>query len=135
MKRGLLLLCLPLMIIGAAPRAEAKRPTFRVDSLQVDLPSKFNNAGNRNRVSTSIRTRLLEMRRCFVAVVKENPQYDGFLWLAVTFDKQGKVRQKTITTTVENGVAMKCMEWMVDFWKLPRGVVGKANAQVRIYAK
>lgn len=135
MKQSLLMLCSALMIFSAAPTGEAKSPSFRVDSLQVELPSKHNTEGNRSRVSSSIRGRLMEMRRCFVAVVKENPEYDGFLWLAVTFDRQGKVRKKTLTTTVESNVAMKCMEWMVDFWKLPRGVVGTANAQVRIFAK
>jgi hypothetical protein len=135
MKQGVLILGLLLWIVAPSPLAEAKQPQFRVDTLQVELPGKYNSPHNRTRLSSSIKGRLIEMKRCFVAVVKENPRYDGFLWLAVSFDKQGKVRNKTLTTTVENPVAMRCMEWMVDFWKLPRGAVGKANAQVRIFAK
>ena len=71
MKRGLLILSLFVLI--AAPAAEAKRPEFRVDSLQVELPGKYDSPYNRGRLSTSIKGRLLEMKRCFVAVVKENP--------------------------------------------------------------
>lgn len=134
MKLGLMMSCLALLLVALAPRAEAKRPMFRVDTLSVDLSSK-NTAYNRSRFTSTIRGSLLKMKRCFVDVVRKNPTYDGFLWLAVSFDREGKVRQKTLTTTVKNVVAMKCMEWMVDFWKLPRGAMGKANAQVRIYAK
>lgn len=135
MKHGVLFLGLLLWVVAPAAVAQAKQPQFRVDSLQLELPGKYNSPHNRSRLSFSIKGKLLEMKRCFVAVVKENPRYDGFLWLAVSFDKAGKVRYKTLTTTVQNPVAMKCMEWMVDFWNLPRGAVGKANAQVRIFAK
>jgi len=135
MKLGLAISCLALLLTSAAPRVEAKRPVFRVDTLNVNLNNRYNTSYNRSRLGSSIRGKLLKMKRCFVDVVRKNPTYDGFLWLAVSFDKTGKVRGKTLTTTVKNPVAMKCMEWMVDFWKLPRGAVGKANAQVRIYAR
>ena len=54
--------------------------------------------------------------------------------VAVTFSKRGKVTEKTITTTVKNNVAAKCMEIMIEAWRLPRGGVGKAKAQVHIVA-
>lgn len=135
MKHGLLIACLLAMSTTVATTAEAKKPQFRVDSLNVELSGRYNSAYNRGRLSSSIKGSLLKMKRCFVAVVKDNPTYDGFLWLSVSFDRTGKVRNKSLTTTVKNPVAMKCMEWMVDFWKLPRVAGGKANAQVRIFAK
>lgn len=135
MKPGLLSFVLALGVTVPTSVAVAKKPQFRVDSLQVELPGKFNSNYHRGRFSSSIKSKLLEMKRCFVDVVRKNPDYDGFLWLAVSFDKHGKVRNKNLTTTVKNPVAMKCMEWMVDFWNLPRGSVGKANAQVRIFAR
>ena len=119
--------CLPALAEG-----RTKKPVFKVDSLKVNLRNKYDTASNRGRISRSVRVKLVKMKRCFVAVVRDNPKYDGFLWLSATFDRDGKVTQKSITTTVKNAVAMKCMEWMVNFWKLPRGVVGRVNAQVRI---
>ena len=115
--------------------ARAKCPVFKVDSLKIDLRTRYNSSYNRARIKRSVRQKLLKMKRCFVSVVRTNPKYDGFLWVATTFDKRGKVTEKTITTTVKNAVAKQCIEWMINFWKLPRGMVGRANAQVHIYAQ
>lgn len=117
-----------------AARAEARtpHPIFKVDSLHVSLHPRYRSSYRSAVLKRSIRARLLKMKRCFIAVVKKHPHYNGFMWLAVTFNRRGKVTQKTITTTVKNPIAAKCMEWMVKFWHLPRGAVGKANAQVHI---
>jgi hypothetical protein len=135
MKLTALLAGLTILLSPTVGMTRTKRARFRIDSLKIKLKPKYRSAYRRARYKRSIRYKIRKMKRCFKAVVKKNPEYDGFLWLAVTFNKRGKVTRKTLTTTVKNAVAMKCMEWMVDFWKLPRGAVGKANAQVRIYAR
>ncbi len=135
MKLMALLTGLAIFLTPAVGQTRTKRARFRIDSLKVKLKAKYRSGYRRGQLKRSIRYKIGKMKRCFKSVVKKNPDYDGFLWLAVTFNKRGKVTQKTLTTTVKNAVAMKCMEWMVDFWKLPRGAVGKANAQVRIYAR
>lgn len=135
MKLAAAVLGLAILLSPAVGIARTRKPRFRVDTLKVNLLPKYSNAYRRAALKRSIRFKILKMKRCFLTVVKEHPKYDGFLWLSVTFNKRGKVTGKSLTTTVKNPVAMKCMEWMVNFWKLPRGGVGKANAQVRIYAR
>ena len=132
MKHTLAALAFLVALPASHSVARTPRPVFRVDSLNVSLRAKYRSAYRAAALKRSIRAKILKMKRCFIAVVKKHPKYSGFLWLAVTFNRRGKVTQKTITTTVKNPVAAKCMEWMVNFWKLPRGAVGKANAQIRI---
>jgi len=136
MKLILATLCLGLLC--AAPtvaNARKKKPTFTVDSLTIELKRKYDNRYRRAALKRSISAKLKKMKRCFVYVIKKNPKYDGYFWVAVTFSKRGKVTEKTITTTVKNNIAAKCMEIMIDAWRLPRGAVGKAKAQVHIVAK
>lgn len=128
-------LCFGLMGIAPSVAVAKKRTVFAVDSLTVDLKRGYKNKYRRARLKSSIKSKLKKMRRCFVYVVKKNPNYDGYFWVAVTFSKKGKVTEKTITTTVKNNIASKCMEIMIDAWRLPRGGVGKAKAQVHIFAK
>ena len=135
MKLTVAALFLGLFCLPALAGARTKKPVFKIDTLKVDLRPKYDSALNRGRISRNVKGKLLKMKRCFVAVVRKDPKYNGFLWLSATFDSNGKITQKSITTTVKNAVAMKCMEWMVDFWKLPRGIVGRVNAQVRITAR
>jgi len=133
----LLVATLSLALVGVAP-AEAfarKRTVFKVDSLTIELKRRYRNAYRRARLKRSITAKLKKMKRCFVYVVKKNPKYDGYFWVAVTFSKKGRVTEKTITTTVKNNIASKCMEIMIEAWRLPRGGVGKAKAQVHIVAK
>jgi hypothetical protein len=124
-------------LIGIAPNLASakKRTTFKVDSLTIELKRRYKNAYRRARLKRSITAKLKKMRRCFVYVVKKNPKYDGYFWVAVTFSKKGRVTDKTITTTVKNNIASECMKIMIDAWRLPRGGVGKAKAQVHIYVK
>ncbi len=135
MKLAAALLGLALLLTPSLGEARTKKPKFHIDSLTVKLKAKYRSAYRRAVVTRSVRAKIHKMKRCFITVVKKNPKYDGFLWLAATFNKRGRVTSKTLTTTVKNAVAMKCLEWMVNFWKLPRGGVGKVNAQVRIHAR
>ncbi len=133
----LLVAALCFGLLGMAPTVAfaKKKPTFEVDSLTVELKKRYKNAYRRARMKRSIAAKLKKMKRCFVYVVKKNPKYDGYFWVAVTFNKKGRVTDKTITTTVRNDIASKCMEIMIEAWKLPRGGVGKAKAQVHIFVK
>ncbi len=133
----LLVAALCFGFIGIAPSvADAKKKAvFKVDSLSIELKARYRNAYRRARLKRAITAKLKKMKRCFVYVIKKNPKYDGYFWVAVTFSKKGKVTEKTITTTVKNNIASKCMEIMIDAWRLPRGGVGKAKAQVHIYSK
>lgn len=128
-------LCFGLVGIAPTTAFAKKRTVFKIDSLSVELKRQYRNAHRRARLKRSIATKLKKMKRCFVYVVKKNPKYDGYFWFAVTFSKKGRVTDKTITTTVKNNIASKCMEIMIDAWRLPRGGVGKAKAQVHIIAK
>lgn len=128
-------LCFGLMAIAPSVAVAKKRAVFKVDSLTVDLKRGYKNRYRRARLKSSITAKLKKMRRCFVYVIKKNPNYDGYFWVAVTFSRKGKVTEKTITTTVKNNIAAKCMEIMIDAWRLPRGGVGKAKAQVHIFAR
>lgn len=133
-------LCAPVLVAGfilASPSALArsKRPVFTINSLKIQLKSRYDTRWNRQRMHSSVRPKILKMKRCFIAVVKKNPGYDGFLWLSAKFNKRGRVTEQTMTTTVKNQVAKTCLEWMVRYWKLPRGMVGTINAQVHIVAR
>jgi hypothetical protein len=122
------------VLLGAAT-ARAKVPSFEIQSLKVDLRNKYNTAGNRQRLESSLRVEINKMKRCFVSVIQENPSYDGFLWIAMTIAKDGTVSNHNLTTTVQHAVAAQCLDWMVKYMKLPRGLVGKANAQVHVKAQ
>jgi len=124
-------------LVGIAPTVASakKKPVFKVDSLTIELKKRYRNRYRSARLKRSIAAELKKMKRCFVYVIKKNPSYDGYFWVAVTFSKKGKVTDKTITTTVKNNIASKCMEIMIEAWKLPRGGVGKAKAQVHIFAR
>ena len=128
-------LCFGLVGIAPSLASAKKRTTFKVDSLTIELKRRYKNAYRRARLKRSITAKLKKMKRCFVYVVKKNPKYDGYFWVAVTFSKKGRVTDKTITTTVKNNIASECMKIMIDAWRLPRGGVGKAKAQVHIYVK
>ncbi len=124
-----------ILCVAPAGALAKKRPVFKVDSLTVELKRQYRSSYRRARLKRSIAAKLKKMKRCFVHVVKVNPDYDGYFWVAVIFSKRGKVTEKTITTTVKNNIASKCMEIMIDMWRLPRGGVGKAKAQVHIYTR
>lgn len=128
-------ICFGLVGVTPSVASAKKTPTFTVDSLTVELKRRYKNAYRNARIKRSISGKLKKMKRCFVYVVKKNPKYDGYFWVAVTFNKKGKVTDKTITTTVKNNIASQCMEIMIDAWRLPRGGVGRAKAQVHIYVK
>jgi hypothetical protein len=131
-KRAFLVALVGLLLGSATARAETA--TFEIQSLKVDLRAKYNTAGNRARLEGTLRVEIAKMKRCFVSVVKENPKYDGFLWIAMTIAKNGTVSQHNLTTTVQHPVAAQCLDWMVKYMKVPRGLVGKANAQVHVKA-
>jgi hypothetical protein len=124
-------------MVGAAPTVAfaRKKPAFKVDSLTVELKRKYDSAARRARLKRSIKAKLVKMKRCFVYVVKKHPNYDGYFWVSATFSRKGKVTAKTITTTVKNDIAANCMGIMIDAWRLPRGAVGRAKAQVHIVAQ
>ena len=130
-------LSLGLLCVFASPAsARKKKPVFKVDSLTIELKQKYKKKKYlQARLKRVIKKKLKKMKRCFVYVVKKNPKYDGYFWVSVTFSKKGRVTAKTITTTVKNDIASKCMEIMIDAWRLPRGAVGRAKAQVHITAR
>ncbi len=128
-------LCFGLVGITPSLASAKKRATFKVDSLTIELKRRYKNAYRSARLKRSITAKLKKMKRCFVYVVKKNPKYDGYFWVAFTFSKKGRVTDKTITTTVKNNIASECMKIMIDAWRLPRGGVGKAKAQVHIFVK
>lgn len=128
-------LCFGLIGITPTQASAKKRTAFEVESITVELKRRYDSASRRGRLKRAISSRLKKMKRCFVYVVKKNPAYDGYFWVAVTFSKKGRVTDKTITTTVKNNIASECMKIMIDAWKLPRGGVGKAKAQVHIFTK
>lgn len=136
MKLILAALCFGLLCTApTVAKARKKKPVFNVDSLAIELKGRYDNRYRRASLKRSITGKLLKMKRCFVYVIKKNPNYNGYFWVAVTFSKRGKVTEKTITTTVKNDIAAKCMEIMIEAWQLPRGGVGKAKAQVHIFTK
>ena len=133
-KRVLLPALIGLSLLGSAT-ARAQTASFDIQSLKVDLNPKHNSAGNRSRLEATLRVEITKMKRCFVAVVKENPKYDGFLWIAMTLAKDGTISQHNLTTTVQHAVAAQCLDWMVKYMKLPRGMVAKINSQVHVKAQ
>jgi hypothetical protein len=124
-----------LLLFAPEAMARNKQPLLSVQNLSVTLMRKYNSPSNRNRIAAVSRNELLKMQRCFVSVVKENPTFDAFIWVTFTFNKDGEVTQQNVTHAVKDEIAKRCVELIVKYQRLPRGAVGRGNAQLHIEAR
>ena len=65
-KKCTLLVSLGGVTLGSST-AQAKVPSFEIQSLKVDLRDKYNTNGNRQRLEASLRAEISKMKRCFVS--------------------------------------------------------------------